>query len=137
MSPAQHQRDGGGLHTAQQLGNGQACLHIAADGIQDDQQPPDALVLLDGDQLRDDMLVLGGLVLRGQDIVPLDLANNGQAMDLMPAALGGHAAGVIDLLAAALLLICFRLVLLLIFWGSGCFFLRHGFGSSLWVLPIV
>ena len=95
------------------------------------------LVLLDGDQLRDDMLVLGGLVLRGQDIVPLDLANNGQAMDLMPAALGGHAAGVIDRLAAALLLICFRLVLLLIFGGSGCFFLRHGFGSSLWVLPIV
>lgn len=68
------------------------------------------------------MLVLGGLVLRGQDIVPLDLANNGQAMDLMPTALGGHAAGVIDRLAAALLLICFRLVLLLIFGGSGCFF---------------
>ena len=67
------------------------------------------------------MLVFGGFILRGQDIVTLHLTDDGKAVDLMPAALGGHAAGVIDLLAAALLPGLLRRGLLLVLGGGGRF----------------
>ena len=130
MSAAQHQRNGGGLHTAEQLGDGKARLHIAAHGIENDQQAADALVLFDGDQLGNDVLVLGGLVLRGQDIVSLDLPDDGKTVDLVPAAFGGDAAGVIDFLAAAFLLLGRTLLgLFLVSGGVRLFVLRHGCGS--------
>ena len=130
MSAAQHQRNGGGLHTTEQLGNGKARLHIAAHGIENDQQAADALVLFDGDQLGNDVLVLGGLVLRGQDIVSLDLPDDGKTVDLVPAAFSGDAAGVIDFLAAAFLLLGRTLLgLFLVLGGVRLFVLRHGCGS--------
>ena len=59
--------------------------------------PLDGAVLLDGHQLGDDVLVLGGLVLGREDVVALHLPDDGEAVDLVPSPLGGHRAGVVDL----------------------------------------
>lgn len=74
--PPQHQRGGGRSHGGQQLGNGQTCLHIAAHGVENNQQALYIVAFLNGHQLRDYMLVLGGLILTGQNIVALDLADH-------------------------------------------------------------
>ncbi len=66
----------------------QTCLHVAADSVQYDYQSLNLLVLLDGDELRNDMLVFCRFVLRRQDIVPFDLTDNGQAVDNSAAADG-------------------------------------------------
>ena len=48
---------------------GKPRLDISTDGVENNHQPFDGRVLFDGDQLRNDVLILGGLVLRRQDIV--------------------------------------------------------------------
>jgi hypothetical protein len=78
MSAAQHQRHGRLFHAGNQLGNGKSRLDISTDGVENNHQPFDGRVLFDGDQLRNDVLILGGLVLRRQDIVTLDLTDDGQ-----------------------------------------------------------
>ena len=56
--------------------------------------------LLDRRDLRDEMLVLGGLVLRRQLHMPLDLADDGDAVHGPPRGMRGDGAGLGD--AAAL-----------------------------------
>ena len=76
VAATQHQRGGGRSHGGQQLGNGQPCLHIAAHGVENNQQALYIVAFLNGHQLRDYVLVLGGLILTGQNIVALDLADH-------------------------------------------------------------
>ena len=55
----------------------------AANGIEDNAQPLNLLAFLNRNELWDDVLILGCLILGRQDIVPLDLADDGQAVEIM------------------------------------------------------
>ena len=112
MSAAQHQRHGRLFHAGNQLGNGKPRLDISTDGVENNHQPFDGRVLFDGDQLRNDVLILGGLVLRRQDIVTLDLTDDGQTVDDVLGCGHGDRAGLDDL--AGLLLQILRLLLRLV-----------------------
>ena len=98
VSPAQHQRGGGLAHPRDQLRQRQPGLHIAAHRIENDQQTFDFRVFLDVYQLRNDMLVFGGLLVVRRKGVPLDGADDGEAVDGMPPCGGGHAAPLGDAL---------------------------------------
>ena len=113
VSAAQHQRDGRLFHPGNQLRDGQPRLHVSADGVQDNHQPLDGGVLLDGDQLGDDVLILGGLVLRGQDVVPLDLPDDGQAVDDVLCFGHGDRSGLHNLLGLVRHLFIFRRIAVL------------------------
>ena len=90
----QHQRNGGLFHAGDELGDGQTGLHIAAGGVQKDEQAVDVVAFLDGGQHGQHVLVLGGLGLAGQHLVSLDVTDDGQTVDgvLSP---GDHTAQVL------------------------------------------
>ena len=56
------------------------------------------LVLLHGHKHRYDMLVFGCLLPLGEHVMPLDLPNYRQTMDIFTLTLGNHAAALVDLL---------------------------------------
>jgi len=85
----QHQGDRGLVHAGDQLGQGQPGLHIAPHRVEHQQQAVDFRTFLDGGQLGHQMLVLCGLGLAGQGHMALDLPDDGEAMDPVPA-LGGN-----------------------------------------------
>ena len=122
VAAAEHEGDGGLLHPRQQLGDREARLHVAAHRVEDDDQPLDVGVLLHRQQLGDDMLVFGRLVGRGQDVVPLDLPDDRQAVNRVLALARRDAAGTLDLfglrLRAGLLFVGFGLVLLFVVLGG-------------------
>ena len=74
MAASQHHGYCGFRHTGHQFCQGQAGFHIPADGVEQDEQSFDFRILFDGYQPGDHMLVLGCLVLAGQDVVPFNLA---------------------------------------------------------------
>ena len=80
MTAADHYRDSRSFHTRHKLRDSKSGFHISAHGIEDYQQTFDSLVLLDCNESGNDMLIFRGLVLRREDIVTLDLADNGKAM---------------------------------------------------------
>ena len=63
VAAAQHQRNGGLFHAGDQLGDGKPGFHISADGVEQNHQSLDGGVLLNSNQLRNDVFVLGGLIL--------------------------------------------------------------------------
>ena len=81
MSAAQDQGHGGLFHAGDHLRNGKTGLNVAADGVQQEQQPIDLLALLDVGQQRQDVLVFGGLGVFGQNLVALHLADDGEGVD--------------------------------------------------------
>ena len=111
MAAAQHQRNGGLFHAGNQLGDGKPGFHISADGVEQNHQSFNGGVLLDGNQLRNDVFVLGGLILWGQDIVPLNLPNDGQAVDDVFGFCHGDRAGLDNLVGLLVQLVCFLLLL--------------------------
>ena len=63
MAAAQHKADGRLPHARHKLRNRKAGLHVSADGVEDHEQAVDGRVLLNGDKLRDHMLIFRRLVL--------------------------------------------------------------------------
>ena len=97
--PAAQHHGGAGLRNAgDELSQGQPRFHIAAHSVQEHQQPFHRRVLLHRHQLRDDMLILGGLLALRRFHVALDLADDGQAVDGVGPFGAVHAAHIFDLL---------------------------------------
>ena len=94
---AQHQRCAGLGYAGDQFRQRKARFHIPAHRVQQHQQALDAGVLLRGHQLRDDMLVLRGLLALRRFRMAFDLADDGQAVDDMPAAGQRDRAQILDL----------------------------------------
>ena len=88
MPAAQHKGNGGGLHPG-----GKPRFYVAAYGVQNHQKPPNLRILLNGHQLGDDVLIFRSLILRGKNVVPLHLADDGQAVDLVPPSRGNGSGG--------------------------------------------
>ena len=81
MPAAQHQRGARLADSRDQLCQRQPGLHVAADSVQDDQQSLDLGVLLNVHQLRDDVLIFCRLLRIRRKGVPLDRADDRQAVD--------------------------------------------------------
>ena len=103
---AQHQRGAGLGDAGNQLCQRKAGLYIAAHRVQQHQQPLDAGVLLHSHQLRDNVLVLGGLLPLRRFHVPFDLANDGQAVDDMAAPGQGDRAQILHVFFFHAVLLC-------------------------------
>ena len=82
MTAAQHQGDCGLAHGGDDLGDGQPGFHVAAHRVQDHDQSLDLRALLHGHQLRDDVLIFGGFILRGHDQMAFHLADDGDDVDI-------------------------------------------------------
>ena len=78
---AQHQRGARLADSRDQLCQRQPGLHVAADSVEQDQQPLDLGVLLNVHQLRDDVLIFCRLLRIRRKGVPLDRADDRQAVD--------------------------------------------------------
>ena len=96
MPAAQHQRCAGLADAGDQLRQSEPGFHIAAHGIQDDQQPLNGGVLLNIHQLGDHMLILGAFLVIRSQAVALNGADHRQAINGMAALGGGHNAAVRD-----------------------------------------
>ena len=127
VSAAQHHGGAGLGDAGDQLRQRQPGFHIAAHGVQDDQQALHRRVLLHGHQLRDDMLILGGLLPLGRFHMALDLPHHGQAVDGVGAFGAVDAAQILDLLffqpllfhrGVFFVLLCHKPLLLCFFQGS-------------------
>ena len=109
MTATQHQRHHRRFHGRNQLRNGKARLHVASHRV---QQKEDAVHLLRFFQLgqkRQDVFIFSGLGVGGGGHVPLDLADDGEAVDV-PVGRGRHGgAEVQNGLGGLLLCIVFRL----------------------------
>ena len=88
VTAAHHKGYRRGLHAGDKFRKGKPSLHIAADGIKDNYQPLDASVLLDSHKSGYDMLILCGLVLLVEDVMPLDLPDYIKAVDKVAGVLG-------------------------------------------------
>ena len=84
MTAAHHQGDGGRVHSGDHFCNGESSLHIAAHGVEQDEQSLDLPILLNGDQRRENVFILGGLGVLRQDVVSLHLSDDGETVDGAP-----------------------------------------------------
>ena len=75
-----------------------ARLDVAAHGIEQDQKALDLVALLNGGKLGAYVFVFGGLIFRGQYVVPLNLARYSNAVDIALLGLGDNRAGLDDIL---------------------------------------
>ena len=85
MPAAENQRHRRLLHPGNQLGNRKPRLNVAADGVQKQQQPVNLLRLLHRRQQRNDMLILRRLHRLGKDLMPLDLSDDCERINIAPA----------------------------------------------------
>ena len=76
------------------LGDGQPRLHIAPGGVEQHQQPVHLIALLHRGQLGIICSYFGGLGILRQDLVPLNLAGDGDAVDDTPGGFGGDRPGI-------------------------------------------
>ena len=81
MPAAQNQRGRGLGHPCDHLRQRQPCLHVASHGVQQDQHAVHIIGFLQRSQKRQQMLVFCGLGIFRCVGVPLDLPDDGQAMD--------------------------------------------------------
>ena len=123
MPAAQHQRGAGLGDAGDQLRQRKAGLHIAAHRVQQHQQPLDAGVLLHCHQLWDDVFILGGFLPLRRFGVSFDLADDGQAVDDMPAAGQRDRAQILDLFLFQLA--CVGLLRFIVHMLSSCVFCQH------------
>ena len=96
MAAPQHERNGRLGHPRNQLGDGKAGLHIAADCVEQHKHAVDLLGLLNRGDLRDQVFILGGFILFRQLHMPLDLADDRDAMHGAARAFGRNRAGFCD-----------------------------------------
>ena len=90
MPAAEHEGNRGLFHARNQLREGEPRLDIPAHRVEQNEQSLNILAFLNRHELRHNMLVVGGFVLGRQGIMPLDLADNGQAVDHMAPVVGRH-----------------------------------------------
>ena len=96
VTAAHHQGDGGRVHSGDHFCNGESSLHIAAHGVEQDEQSLDLPILLNGDQRRENVFILGGLGVLRQDVVSLYLSDDVQTVDEVPGVLRPDTAGLFD-----------------------------------------
>ena len=82
MPAAQYQRHRGLFHPGNQLRNGKSCFNIAAHGIEQNQEAVDLRALLNGRDLGDHVLIFRGFRGFRQNLMALDLPDDGQAVDV-------------------------------------------------------
>ena len=97
MPAAEHERYRRGLHSRDQLRNRQTRLDIAADRIEQYEQPVDVIALLNRCQLGQNVLVFGGFHGFRRFLMPLNGSDDRDAVDGAAAGCGGHNAGVLAL----------------------------------------
>ena len=120
---AQHQRCTGLGHAGDQLCQRKARFHVPAHRVQKHQQPFHAGVLLHSHQLRDHMLVLGGLLSLRRFRMAFDLTDHGQAVDHMLPARQRDRAKVFDLFLFQPMRV--GLLRFIIHMLSSCIFCQH------------
>ena len=106
---------------ADELRQRQARLHIAAHRVQDDEQPLHFRVFFNGNELWNDMLVLGGLLRLRRDGMSLDLPDDRQAMDGMPSLCAQHRACLQYIILFKACFVGFRLCFLAVLRLRFCF----------------
>ena len=89
-------------HAGDQLRDGQPRLHVAAHGVQQEEDAVHLVALLQLGQQGQHVLVFRGLGAAGCGVVALDLADDGEAVDGAVRRLGQGGAEVHDLLGAVL-----------------------------------
>ena len=67
-----------------------------AHGVEQDEQSLDLPILLNGDQRRENVFILGGLGVLRQDVVSLYLSDDVQTVDEVPGVLRPDTAGLFD-----------------------------------------
>ena len=102
MASSQDDGDRRLCHAGDQLRDGKARLHVAAHGIQQEEDAVHLVALLQLGQQGQHMLVLGGLGTAGGGVVALDLADDGHAVHGAVGCFGQGGAEVHDLLGAVL-----------------------------------
>ena len=102
MASSQDDGDRRLCHAGDQLRDGKARLHVAAHGIQQEEDAVHLVALLQLGQQGQHMLVLGGLGTAGGGVVALDLADDGHAVHGAVGRFGQGGAEVHDLLGAVL-----------------------------------
>ena len=90
----QHQGNRGLGHAGNQLRNAQPRLDIAPHGVQQHQQAVHLVALLQSGQQGHDVFIFRGLGVGRQELVPLNLAHDGQGVNGPPLGLDGGRAHV-------------------------------------------
>ncbi|CDB31257.1 unknown [Firmicutes bacterium CAG:137] len=88
VSAPQDQGDGGLFHACNELGNGKPGLNVAADGVQEEQEAVNLVALLNSRQKRQDMLIFGGFGGLWQGLMPLNLTNDREGVNVAVFSLG-------------------------------------------------
>ena len=73
MTAAEHEGNGRFFHGGDKLGYSETRLNVAAHRVENNEQTANRVVLLDRDKLGDDMLVFGGFLPVGGEIMALYL----------------------------------------------------------------
>ena len=81
MTAPKHQCDSRFFHRCNQLGQRQSRFNVATHRVQDNEKPVCVRAFLYGDQQGDDLLVFCCFLTVRQNIVPLDLSDDGQAVN--------------------------------------------------------
>jgi hypothetical protein len=106
MSAADDQRNGGGFHAGNHFCNGKPGFYIAAHGVEQDQKPLNAAVLFNCHQCRENMLILRGLGILRQDVVPFYLSDYRETVNQMLCILRADRAGLFNQLCLIQLFFC-------------------------------
>ena len=115
MATAQHQADRRLSHAPHQLCQRQSRLYISARSIEDQQNAFDCIVLLCICQQRDDMLIFCRLCLRPKQIMPFNLPDNTDDLNIL---LWLCAAKLFNLFLFLLLILFAALILIIFFLHS-------------------
>ena len=102
MAAPQHDGDRGLRHAGDELRDGKARLHVAAHGVQQEEDAVHLVALLQLGKQGQHVLIFRGLGAAGGGVVALDLADDGEAVDGAVGRLRQGGAEVHDLLGAVL-----------------------------------
>ena len=94
MPAPQDQACGGLSHPADELRDAKARLDVPAHGVEQEEDAVHLLVLLQACKQGHDVLIFGGLGVVRQDLVALHLPDDGEGVDVPPAAAADRAAQV-------------------------------------------
>ena len=90
VSAAEDHRNGGFVERRDHLRDGEPRLDVPAHRVEQDQDPVDPLVLLEGEEQGDQVLVFGGLLVALLHVMPLDLPDHVQTVEALAPVLRRH-----------------------------------------------